>query len=82
MKEELNIDVLEWKIIDISSGQDLRHVYPNGDITYSVGILYLITKYDGVITPDHDEVEEVKWFDLDNLPNNMFDSDYELMPKS
>ena len=81
LKEELNINVLEWKFIDLCSGSIIRHVYPNHDETYPVGVLYLITKYDGEIKPDLDEVSEVKWFDIDDLPDNIFHSDKVYIPK-
>ncbi len=81
LKEELNIELLEYKLIDIFSGSFLRHIYPNGDETYSIDVLYLVTKYKGEITPDKDEVEEVRWFPLDNLPDNIFHSDKLMIPK-
>ena len=80
-KEELNIDILEYKMVGVYSGKEIRHIYPNGDESYPVGVFYLITKYNGEIKPDLDEVMEVKWFPLDKLPENFFHCDSIMIPK-
>ena len=81
IKEELGIDVLEAKVVSEYSGSELFNTYPNGDQVYPVGVFYLITKYDGIITPDYDEVMEVKWFSIDELPDNFFHCDKPMLPK-
>lgn len=49
----------------------MHHVYPNGDEVYCVVDIYIITDYDGEISPDKEELEEVEWFDVDKLPQNL-----------
>ena len=44
---------------------------PNGDEIFGLDAIFLIEEYDGEPTPDNDEVSEVKWFSLDELPDNM-----------
>ena len=79
MQEELNIKIKKYIMIDVYSGKELYHIYPNKDQTFPVGVMYLITDYDGIITPDNDEVMEVKWYDFDKLPSNLFHSDVKMI---
>ena len=51
-----------------------RNSYPNGDVVINNTVLYLIDKYSGVLRWDS-ESKEMKFFDLDNLPNNQHDPD-------
>ena len=81
LKEELHIQPINYKIISICSGKEMYHVYPNGDQTYPVGVLYLVTSYKGKLMPDKEEVSDVCWFSLDNLPDNIFDSDKIYIPE-
>ena len=79
--EELHIKPVNPKMICVCSGKENYHVYPNGDQTYPVGVLYLVTSYKGKITPDKEEVSEAKWFPLDNLPDNIFEADKAFLPQ-
>lgn len=71
LKEELNIDVKKVQHVSCYSGKTMHHVYPNGDEVYCVVDVYIITDYDGEISPDKEELEEVEWFDVDKLPQNL-----------
>ena len=81
LAEELNIRVTKYEMICYQAGEESHHFYPNKDEVYSVGIVFLITDYKGIITPDNDEVVDLKWFPLDKLPGNFFHSDKVLIPK-
>ena len=80
-KEELGINVLEYIMVAPYSGKELFNIYPNGDQVYPVGVFYLVTKYNGEIKPDMDEVSEVKWFSIDKLPDNFFHCDRVMIEK-
>ncbi len=80
-KEELGINVLEYIMVAPYSGKELFNIYPNGDQVYPVGVFYLVTKYDGEIKPDMDEVSEVKWFSIDKLSDNFFHCDRVMIEK-
>lgn len=80
LEEELHIKALNPQIINICSGKEMYHVYPNGDKTYPIGVLYLVTSYRGKIVPDLNEVSEVCWFPLDSLPENILNSDKIFIP--
>ncbi len=75
LKEELNIDVKKAQFVKSYSGKTMHHIYPNGDEVYCVVEIYIITDYDGNISPDKGELEEVKWFDIDKLPQNLHEVD-------
>ncbi len=71
IKEELGITVTKYRPVAVLSGEKEYHVYPNGDEVYGIDAVYQIDEYIGEPTPDNDEVLEIGWFELDNLPQNM-----------
>lgn len=71
LKEELNIMPINPEIVNIYSGNDLHFIYPNNDEVYCISIIYLVKEYEGELKPDYDEVSEIRWFDLDKLPENI-----------
>ena len=76
VKEETNLDVKEedLELIDILSGASRRNDYPNGDVVINNTALYCIRKYSGELKWDS-ESKNMKFFDLDNLPENQNDPD-------
>ena len=76
IKEETNLDVNEedLELIDIVSGTSRRNDYPNGDVVINNTALYCIRNYSGELKWDT-ESKEMKFFDLDNLPQNQNDPD-------
>lgn len=76
VKEETNLDVKEedLELIDIVSGASRRNDYPNGDIVINNTALYCIRIYSGELKWDS-ESKEMRFFDLDNLPENQNDPD-------
>ena len=71
LKEELNIEPKSFQFFKLYSGEDLHFFYPNQDEVYVVVAIYIVEDYIGEIKVDLNEVSEVKWFDFDNLPNNL-----------
>lgn len=76
VKEETNLDVLETdlQLLTVVSGSSRKNSYPNGDIVYNNTALYVINKYSGNLKWDS-ESKEMKFFDLDKLPQNQNDND-------
>ena len=76
IKEETNLDVNEsdLNLIGIISGNSRRNEYPNGDIVINNTVLYCINNYSGNLKWDN-ESKEMKFFDLDNLPESQNDPD-------
>ena len=75
LKEELNIKPINPEMVDIYSGEDLHFIYPNRDEVFLISTIYLVKEYEGELKLDYGEVSEIKWFDLDKLPNNIHDPD-------
>lgn len=76
IKEETNLDVLEKDLIllDIVSGSSRRNDYPNGDVVINNTALYCIRDYSGELK-FNSESKNMKFFDIDNLPENQNDPD-------
>ena len=76
IKEETNLDVKEedLELIDIVSGLTRRNDYPNGDVVINNTALYCVRNYSGELKWDN-ESKNIKFFDLDNLPENQNDPD-------
>ena len=76
IKEETNLDVLkeDLEIIDVVSGKSRRNSYPNGDVVINNTVLFLVKKYSGNLKWDN-ESKNMKFFSLDNLPENQNDPD-------
>ena len=76
IKEETNLDVKEedLELIAVVSGDSRRNEYPNGDVVINNTVLYCVKKYSGELKWDS-ESKEMKFFDLDNLPQNQNDPD-------
>lgn len=76
VKEETNLDVFEsdLELVDIVSGASRRNDYPNGDVVINNTALYCIRNYSGELKWDA-ESKNMKFFDLDNLPENQNDPD-------
>lgn len=76
IKEETNLDVKEGdlELVDIVSGESRRNDYPNGDVVINNTVLYCIKKYSGELKWDN-ESKNMKFFDIDKLPENQNDPD-------
>lgn len=76
IKEETNLNVLERDLILIGvvSGSSRRNDYPNGDVVINNTVLYCVKNYSGELKWDK-ESKEMKFFALDNLPQNQNDAD-------
>lgn len=76
IKEETNLDVKkeDIKLIGCISGMSRMRQYPNKDTVINNTMLYLIDKYSGELKYDN-ESKMIKFFDIDNLPENQHDED-------
>jgi len=71
LKEEIGITPINLKFYKVFSGEDMHYICPNGDEVYLVNVIFLCDEYEGELKQDDDEVVELKWFDVNNLPNNI-----------
>lgn len=72
IKEETNLDIekKDLRIFNIYSGEEQHHIYPNNDEIYFVNIIFETKKIKGELKKDS-ESEELKFFDISNLPSNI-----------
>ena len=73
--EEIGIEIINPIPIGTYSGDIMHFFYPNGDEVYVVAVFYLVTDYKNELKIDEGEVQEIKWFPIDNLPSNINDPD-------
>lgn len=73
IKEELNIEPINPELMGIYSGKELFNIYPkNKDQVYVLNHVFFCESYNGEIKFNDGEVDDLQWFDLDNLPDNIF----------
>lgn len=91
LKEEtgLNANKEDLVLINVVSGDTRKNSYPNGDIVYNNTVLFMIKKYTGTLNSDYEEITDnnnqnfvkqkesktIKFFNINNLPNNLMDKD-------
>lgn len=91
LKEETGLDtkIEDLILINVISGETRKNSYPNGDIVYNNTILFLVNKYTGDLSTDYEELtdnnnqnfsmqkesKKLKFFDIQNLPDNLMDKD-------
>lgn len=71
VREELNIELDEIRLLGAYSGASYHHVYPNGDEVSPIDIVYVCGKYHGELRLQKEEVSEIRWFNEENLPKNL-----------
>lgn len=69
--EEVGLEALTLELLDLFSGPELYYRYPNGDEVYNVVAAYLCKDYRGTIRGDGDEVQDIQFFELDQLPSQI-----------
>ncbi|WP_205603831.1 NUDIX hydrolase [Bacillus mesophilus] len=68
--EELSITVTSLNFLNIYSGKDYFHEYPNGDKVYSIMAMFEATIHHDIKT-DHKEIGRVNYFSFDYLPKDL-----------
>ena len=69
--EETGLVADELELFKVYSGEVTHYVYFNGDEIYGVDLVYLCNKYHGELNPQKEEVSELSFFSLDNMPTKM-----------
>lgn len=74
IKEELNITPVSPKLMGIFSGEKMYHKYlKSQDEVYVLSHAFICYDYIGNINFTDGEVTNLKWFDIDKLPDNIFE---------
>lgn len=53
------------------SGNDTHYVYPNGDEVSNIDIVYICKQYSGELKCQDREVDALKFFHIDEIPENI-----------
>lgn len=69
--EEMGLVADELEFFMVNSGPETHYVYPNGDEVYNVEIIYLCRSYRGELRRQESEVEELRFFSLEELPEEI-----------
>ena len=69
--EETGLTARRLELFGVFSGEDMHYVYPNGDEVYNVDIVYICRDHSGELTPQEGEVDGLRFFDADRLPENI-----------
>ncbi|HAG69255.1 MAG TPA: NUDIX hydrolase [Lachnospiraceae bacterium] len=75
IREEVGIEVSELKLFGIYSGEDRLIHYPNGDVVYSLSVIFTTGSYTGEISDTDSEVLEHRFFDRESIPKELFRPD-------
>lgn len=69
--EETGLECFNLQYFTHSSGSEMHYVYPNGDEVYIAEMVFLCIDYRGNLHVQKTEAEEQRFFDLDDLPNDI-----------
>jgi 8-oxo-dGTP pyrophosphatase MutT (NUDIX family) len=70
--EETGLVANRLTLFGVFSGKTTHYVYPNGDEVSNVDIVYLCDDYDGDLRCQAEEVEELRFFEIDKLPDDLW----------
>ena len=71
LKEETGLIADELVLFKVYTGEVTHYVYFNGDEIYGVDLVYLCDKYHGDLKPQKEEVSELIFCDLNDMPEKM-----------
>jgi len=69
--EETGLIANKLELFKVFSGPELYYVYPNGDEVSNIDIVYVCRDYSGSLLANPGEVEELAFFPLDKIPENI-----------
>ena len=71
LKEETGLLAKKLEFFKLYSGEITHYVYFNGDEIYGVDAVYICREYEGILTPQLEEVKSLKFYSLDDTPSKM-----------
>lgn len=69
--EEMGLIADELEFFMVNSGPEVHYIYPNGDEVSNIEIIYICRKYHGEIKRQEEEMEELRFFDVDDIDIDM-----------
>lgn len=80
-KEETGLIANDIKLYGVFAGENRHYTYPNGHEVYCTDIVYTCFDFSQSANEHDDEVTEVKWFPLNNLPKDLASSQKDIIEK-
>ncbi|MCL2397568.1 MAG: NUDIX hydrolase [Defluviitaleaceae bacterium] len=77
--EETGLVAEKLELLGVFSGSDMLYTYPNDDQVCIVAVSYVCQEFSGNLLAQRDEVSELKWFDIDDIPHNISPPDRQTM---
>ncbi len=75
LSEEVGIKVSDLKLFGLYSGDDREIHYPNGDVVYSLSVIFITKSFTGEISNSDLEVLDHRFFDKNSIPKDLFYAD-------
>ena len=69
--EETGLTAEHLELFGVFSGKDMHYVYPNGDEVSNIDIVYICRNYTRTLRKQENEVEELKFFALNEIPKKI-----------
>ncbi|HYK73119.1 MAG TPA: NUDIX domain-containing protein [Pseudoneobacillus sp.] len=69
--EETGLIANNLRLFNIFSGEEFYYKYPHGDEIYNVITTFICTDYSGELRIDNDEVLDLRFFDIHNIPSSI-----------
>lgn len=69
--EETGLAAESVELFGVFSGPELHYVYPNGDEVSNIDIVFLCKHFSGELKPQEAEVEQLRFFFPDEIPENL-----------
>ena len=70
--EETGLMAESLELFGVFSGKETHYIYPNGDEVSNIDIVFVCREYSGTLKCQEGEVEELKFFGIDEIPENIF----------
>ena len=77
--EETGLIAKKLTLFNIYSGEDFYYKYPHGDEVYNVVSAYICSEYEGVWKREESEVHALRFFNLNELPENISPPDLPIL---
>lgn len=69
--EETGLIVDDLQLFNVYSGEKQHWIYPDGNEVYIVSTVFISNSFHGILRADEVESKEVKFFDIDNMPEEI-----------
>ncbi len=71
LQEEMGLIADKLEFFMVNSGKEVHYIYPNGDEVSNIEIIYLCHQYHGEIRRQEEEMDELRFFDPQEIELSM-----------